>query len=487
MSTQRTQLVKDFAIYGSGEVLLRAPGLITLPIYTRILSTAEYGAWGFMTTAVGLLAAVLILGGDTAYARLYFQMRTQSERQALTSTWFAFLGAMSAAICVVLALFSTTITPWFVGHPSYATALALAILSTPLTMINGLLGEVLRVEFRAVAFTFLNALGALVLIGSTLLFVVGLGEELTGLAAGTDVALLLMVPIRAWFVRRQLRLCFSVRLLREALQFGMPLVPLSIAYWVFAVSDRIVLTKLSTLTQVALYTVASASTALLALAQVAVGRAFLPHAFRLYEEDADAAERLFAPILTYIFVLFGGVCVVLSAFSHEIVRVLAGDRYDGAAVAIGPLALGYLFYISTQVTGLPIQLTKRTGYFVRIAWAAAAVNLVLNIALVPLWGMLASAWATTVAYAFLTFGYVVIGQRLWPVRYDMRRSGVALGATIAFTTIGTALPSSSSGVAIAMKVAVVVAYTASVVAFGTISRRDVLRVRALLPRRRESA
>ena len=65
-------LLRDIAIYGTGNLLVKATAFITMPIYTRIFTPEEYGIWNFTLTAVGLVSTVLALGGDSAYARYFF-------------------------------------------------------------------------------------------------------------------------------------------------------------------------------------------------------------------------------------------------------------------------------------------------------------------------------------------------------------------------------------------------------------------------------
>lgn len=486
-SSLSRRLFRDFVVYGGGEIVLRATGFIMLPIYTRLLAADEYGAWGFMTTAVGLLSALLVLGGDTAYSRFFFEAKTHEERRTLASTWFLFLAAWIGLCSVLLAALSRPMASWFLGHPSYALALAFAILSTPLTVMNILLGEVLRNEFRAVTYTILNAVGAALLIGMTLVFVVGLHKELTGLAFGTDAALALMLPIRIWTVRDHLRIRFSTPLLRRLIRFGAPLVPVSIAYWVFAVSDRIVLAKLATLRELGLYTVAGSVTAGLALIQAALGRAFGPHAIRMYEDDPAHASGALGRVLVYILVLFGLVCVAISSFAHELLVVLATSDYYGAAAAVGPLALGALFYATTQVTGLSMGFVKETSHLGRIAGAAAVLNLALNLAFVPVWGMLASAWATAAAYLFLTARYAMVGQRLWRIAYRLRPTLLAASVTVVWTAAARVLPDVSSVPTLAVKVAYVLSYVAALALGGVVGRDDLARMRAILSREGASA
>ncbi|HET8893902.1 MAG TPA: oligosaccharide flippase family protein [Gaiellaceae bacterium] len=472
------RLAKDLVVYGGGEVLVRAGGLLTLPIYTRALAADQYGAWGFIVTAVGLLGVVVGLGSDSAYVRYYFRCRSLREKQVLTSTWFGFLAVWTVAVSVALTALAPWTSSWFLGHHSYAFPLALAILSTPLTLMNGMFGEVLRNSFRPVAYTAMNLFGTLALITLTAVFVLVLHKGVTGLALSLDLSLAAALPIRIWLARDHLSRSFSSSLLRRLLRYGWPLVPSSIAYWIFAVSDRFVLAKLADLRAVGLYTVAASITATLGLFQVALSRAWSPHAFKMYEHDPAAASRLFGRVFTYIVLVFGLGCVFVSAFAHEILVVLATPRYYGAAVAVGPLALGYLAYATTQITAGPMTVMERTSYLARIAWAAAGLNLALNIALVPIWGMVASAWATAAAYLFLTIAYIVVGQRLWRVDYDRRRAGTIALLTLVFTVASRVLPGQESPGAVSLKILFVLAFVGGLFAARVVGPSDWHELRA---------
>lgn len=467
------RVIRDTAVYGGGDLLVRATGFLTLPIYTRVFSPAEYGVWGYATTAVGLLTGVLALGGDSAYARYYFAARTFEERRTLTSTCIAFLALWSVGVVLLALPFSGLISRWSFGTGKHALLLVVVLLSAPVGLVGALLGEALRNQFRPVLYTVLSTANAVSVIALSLIAVLILHWGLVGVGAGTLLGTLLLLPARIWAVRELLAADFSLRVLRQLLHFGVPLVPVSVAYWVFAYSDRIVIAKLSTLAQVGLYSVAASVTAILALAHGALGQAWSPHAMRMYEEDPEFARAFFGRMLAFIVLLFGALCVAISAFAPEILRVVAPPSYEHAATAVAPLCLGYLAFASTQVTALGISLAKRTVYFAVFAWMAAALNLALNLALVPIWGMVASAWATAASYLMLSLAYFRISQRLWPIEYDRRRVLTASVVGIAFTAGAHPLLETASSLRALAASGYVLAFLALLFAFGLLQRRDI--------------
>src|SRR5438477_586844 len=137
------RVIRDTAVYGGGDLLVRATGFLTLPMYTRVFSPAEYGVWGYATTAVGLLDGVLALGGDSAYARYYFAARTFEERQILTSTWLAFLALWSFGVVLLALPLSGLFSQWSFGSTEHALLFVVVLLSAPVGLIGAILGEAL--------------------------------------------------------------------------------------------------------------------------------------------------------------------------------------------------------------------------------------------------------------------------------------------------------------------------------------------------------
>lgn len=436
-------LFKDLLIYGTGEILLKATAFLTLPFYTRIFTPEEYGMWSFVVTAVGLLNSIMILGGDSAYARFFFEANTEEEKRLITSTWFGFLALWSACLVIFCLPFTNFFSVWSFGTGKHALLFALTLLASPLTLINSMCGQALRNRFQARLFTTMNVVSTLLIVGFSLIGAVVMKLGLIGLLGGTLFATLVILPVRLWTVRDLLRPIFSRRILRDLLGFGVPLVPSSLAYWVFAVSDRILLGKLSTLEQVGLYTVANQVTSILLFFHGALGQAWSPHAIRVYEEQPEQASVFFGRVMTYILAGFGLLSVGVTTFAHEILMVLSTLPFYAARLAIGPLALGFVAYATTQVTAVGISLKKKTHYFALFSWTAALLNVGLNVLLIPMWGMIAASWTTMAAYLFLTMAYLSVSQRLWPVAYEKRRALVVAGLTFIFTIGAPLLPAFS--------------------------------------------
>ena len=438
--TLRRRLSRDFMVYGLGEVAVKLFSLITVPVYTRLFDPAEYGTLSIVLTLNGLFMAFVILGGDSAYARFFFAARTEDERQRITSTWIGFLAAWSLFMVLVVLPFAPQIATWALDGNADALLVVVPLLSVPIVIVNRMCAQVLRNEFRPAAYTALNTVSVALTIAIGLIAAVGLGLGVLGILVGALGAEALMLPARLWVARGMFRATFSPQLLRRLLAFGVPLVPISLAYWVFLVSDRLLLGRLSSLEQVGLYSVAASLVGVTSVAVAAFGQAWTPHAVRLFEDEPHRAPALFGRVLTYVLAGFGFLCVGISTLAPELIDILTGAGFEPAAAAVPPLALAMVAYASTHVTAAGITLRLRTQYLAGHAWLAAIVNVGLNLVLIPTFGMLGAAWATTVAYSVLTAAYLVTSQRLWPVRYEVGRSLTIVTVILAMTVGGVLIP-----------------------------------------------
>src|SRR6185369_11676688 len=218
----------------------------------------------------------------------------------------------------------------------------------------------LRNQFRAPVFTAFRLLNAALTVGLGVYAVAVLGLGPLGVLVGALAAQAIILPFRLWSTRGSFGRALEPALLRRLVAFGAPIVPASLAFWVFLTSDRIVLGRLSTLEQVGLYSVAVSLVGVASIAIAALGQAWTPHLVRRFEEDRAAAALFVGQMLVYCIAGFGFLAVGFTALAPEGLAVIAGQRYAGAAAAIGPLTLGMVAYASVQMTAAGIQLMKQT-------------------------------------------------------------------------------------------------------------------------------
>ena len=411
------KLFSDLAVYSSGSLLIKGMSIISAPIFTRIFDPSQYGAWSFINVMVAFLTGILLLGGDNAYTRFFFQCKSEEERQTLSATWFTFLAAWSVVVLLAVLPFSSELARWALDDPGYSAAMAIGLVSSAPMMMNLILSQALRNRFKAKAFTFLNVSTAALILILSVFFVLVFDLGVTGALLGSATASLIMVPVRLYYIRDLLRWSISLAFLKKLLAFGLPLVPMNVAFWLLSNADRLMLVRLATLDDVGLYSIAAAMAAVLMLLQTAVGQSWLPHGVRIYEENREQAAQVFRRTMVYLLAASGFVVTGFVALAQEVLFVLVPPPYHGAFWAIPFLSVGFLFFTTAQVSSAAIMVKNKTIYIMLACWLVALANIGFNALLIPPFGLVGAGAATGLAYILFALSYGLIARRLWPVDY----------------------------------------------------------------------
>jgi O-antigen/teichoic acid export membrane protein len=115
------------------------------------------------------------------------------------------------------------------------------------------------------------------------------------------------------------------------------------------------------------------------------------------------------------------------------------EAYWPGGRIVAPLAFAAAAYAGYIVVSIGIGRARKTGFNWVVTGLAALVNVALNLALVPRYGMEGSAAAAVAAYSVLFAVMAWHAQRTYPVPYQWRRVAIALGAAVAITVAGKAL------------------------------------------------
>jgi O-antigen/teichoic acid export membrane protein len=436
-------LSRDVVIYTIGTVAANAILYLSVPIYTRVFEPAEYSQFVFVTTVSGLLGGVLVLGGDTALARFWFQDSRLAARRSLCLTWIGFLALWALLVCALLTPFASLAASYTLERSSAGTLFVLALATLPLAQTSRLLAQVMRNQFRPVAFVFTGVLLGCLSLVLGVAFAVWAGMGIPGIFIGLLTAETVVLVLRTVQTRDVLRGSVDLHLLRGLLRYGVPLVPVSLSFWVFTAADRVIVAKMAGLAELGYYSVAVTVTTAFALLSGAVSQAWLPRSMQLFETDRGRAATAVGGALTYYVLGLGLLATTIAAFAAEVTAVLSGPAYAPAAEAIPLLCLGAVAFGSQTITASGLTMMHRTGRLAAISIVAAVVNIVVTITLVPQFGIVGAAGGSAATYVFLAASYLWASQRVWRIRLETRRLLVLIGllaGVAAFTTSNVHAP-----------------------------------------------
>lgn len=428
---------RDVAVYTIGAVLANGILYLSVPIYTRLFPPAEYSQLAFVTTVTGMLAGILVLGGDTALARFWFQTKDLAARKRLALTWIGFLAIWAAVVCLLLAPTTPAVAAFTLERRGASSLFLIALATLPVAQTSRMVAQVMRNQFRPLPFVATGVLLGATSLSAGLVFTISFDLGIAGIFVGILCAETLVLVVRTVLTRDAYALPVDRDALRGLLRFGVPLVPVTVSFWVFTAADRVVVGKIAGLEELGYYSVAVTVTLVFVVLTSAVSQAWFPRATQLFEQDRERAAAAIGASLTYYVFGLGVLASVTAALSPEVTVVLSGSDYAPAAAAIPLLCIGSVAYGSVTITASGMTMMHRTGRLATLSIVAAVINVVAALVLVPKWGIVGAAGATVVGYTVLTVSYLWASQRLWAIHVEHRRLTVVvvlLGLVGAVTT-----------------------------------------------------
>ncbi len=426
-------LLRGSLLYTIGSVVPRIGVFLLLPIYTLGMGPAEFGIFSLMLTLAGLLTILYRLGLDGALLRFHFDIgnrRTAALYWTMAAITLVAGIALSLLIGAVAApIFSTvfagvTLVPY--GWLAIGIALLMAFQYVPTTWFRAV-----EKPGRVVIFGLATFLGGAAV---TLWLVLGLHLGAVGGLLGQLASGVVVIAVTLALLARRRPPGFDPELAEEGLRFGLPLVPHSIAGWVLNLSDRWVigltigLSVAATQTAIGIYSLGYQLGQVVAVVAIALNTAWVP--FFYIRGEHELGPELLREMTT----LAIGALAILTAFvgvlAPEVVSVLAPRSWGADAsiaalvtplVAVACLVQGFYFMAVS-----PIFLQRRTAVLPIFTLAAGALNVGLNVLLIPRLGIVGAGWSTIAGYGALTIGTLWWAGRGYRLTFDGLRLGAIL-------------------------------------------------------------
>ena len=469
LAAQMKRLGRQSAVYGLGGIVSRVLAVFLLPLYTRYLDTEDLGAVGLVVAFSAVLVTILRLGISSAFFRYYFDSTDPARRRLVVRTSFWFTMASATAGLAAGVLLAEPIAD-LLGLDD-ANLVRAGFVGIWAQMNYEQLTSLFRAEERSTAFVLASLANIAVTIAATILLVVVWEQGALGVIVGNFTGTLVVYLALLAVHREQLGLEFSRPLLREMNRFGVPLVPAALALIAVNFSDRFFLVHLASLDEVGLYEIGVRIASAMVLLLTAFRMAWPAFAYSI--EDDGEAKRTYAFVLTYLVVIASWLALALGLLAPWLVRLLTQPEFYEGERVVAPLAFGGMAYAAYIVMAIGVGRAKRTQFNWAITGVAAVVNVVLNLILIPPYGMMGAAIATVAAYGVMFLAMTWYAQRVFPTPYQWRRVFTAVGAALALLLLGRQLGGLATAILLTL------AYPLALLLLGFAPPEERLRLRAI--------
>lgn len=439
------KLAGQTAIYGLPTIVGRFLNYLLVPLFTYNISQVEYGVVNEMYAYVSLLIIVLTGGMETAL--FHFSVKEDHDKNKVFSTALLWVIATSLLVMLPVLMFSDAIgeilqpgDPEPIPYDLYAIYVILIIALDAITAIPF---ARLREQNRAKRFAVIKTINIAINIffnlffiwfcldiyrrqeGALLGFVNVVYDPEIGVAGyifisnlvASGVTLLLLLPEML-----KIKWTFEAALWRRMMVYSLPLVFAGLAGMVNETMDRILLKYLLpedvALQQVGIYGACYKIAVLMTIFIQTFRYAAEPFFFS--QSKKEDARSLYATVMKFFVIACSLIFLGTMVNLPWIQNFIGPDFRSGLEVVpillIANLCLGVFFNLSIWY-----KLTGHTRYGAYLTFFGSVITLALNFYWIPRIGYMGSAWATLICYASMMIVSYIIGQKYYPVNYDLKR------------------------------------------------------------------
>ncbi|MDH1143077.1 oligosaccharide flippase family protein [Pseudomonas mosselii] len=413
----RNSYLRHLALSMGTKLAMIALRLLRNVLLARILGPSERGLFALLSTLPDLISAATSGGLNSAVGYQAAKQRDMGLLLTQVLVYGCLLAGLLTLVCVFLVRELGTNLEITVQLGLLAWLLLLAV---PMTVLKSGLLTLHNASGGVGAFNALRLTESL----APLLLFLGLfwmwrDEALEAALISWLCGIALVLVLGLWWLRRQhpLALRWDRGGQRELLNYSAKSHPDLLFQQVILRSDYLFIGAMLGSTALGHYAMASAAAELLLIVPEAVTTPLMK---RLLQQDAGM-ERLTPLALRLTATVMLGACLSMALIGQWLIVTLFGADYAPAYPALLALLPGLLGLCYASILRLDLLGKNRPGTVSLLMGAGAALNLVLNVALIPTWGIVGAAAASSIAYLAVTVAMLVLYCRL---------SGVPLGQTL---------------------------------------------------------
>lgn len=408
-------LFKSISIYTISNISKQAVGFLLLPVITTYLSQGQNGDLSTIMAMVTLISPLILLSAHGAVNLEYFRQDQGKENfttyvsSSVSNPLIAFL-----VLTLITLLFGKTIADWLEMDPFWIYMVPLLSLSSLIPQLTSVIYQAKQMPIQHsvynISMTVIDLLLSIVLI-------VGLAMNWEGRLWGILGAKLLYSLIGAYLLWRAglFKLKFNQTYARDALLFGLPLIPHIMAAGVMDLSDRLFIRELISREELGVYDIGYKIGSIILILQASLILAWLPY---FYEKLKHIDQTNKHKVVGISYVLMLGLLIgaaLLWLVSPLIYDLFVGQDFSAGIIYVPYVALSYVFLGFYKMFAGYLFYLKKTWTLSIIAIFNTVLNLVLNYILIREYGAIGAAYATLISYFCFFILVAFVSQRLYPM------------------------------------------------------------------------
>lgn len=396
-----SKALKSGVWYIFANFLTAASAFLTTPFFTRLMSQEQYGMYNNFTSWQSILSILCTLNVSASLICARYDYEDNLDQYI-----FSALGLSTVSVVLstfVLNLFSNWSQNFFSLSMTYLNLMMAHIF---FMKVFEMFQAHQRIFFKYRLQVILSVLSTLLSLGLSLVLVINMKDKLSGRIIGSvlpSIVIGVFIFIVFWAKGKRIRFGYW----KYTLKICLPYIPHLLSMTILNSTDRIMITKICGAADNALYSLAYTCGSIITILITSINTAFSPWlAERLHENDTKSVRNFSKYYISFFIIMAVGVMMI----APEVLYILGGKEYLSAIYVMPPVAMGCICqFLYTMMVNVE-QIKGKTVGMAFASMAAAALNYILNLLLIPRFGYIAAAYTTLAGYLLL------LGLHMWLVR-----------------------------------------------------------------------
>jgi O-antigen/teichoic acid export membrane protein len=411
--------IRNVGVYAAPKFLSYGLNLLALPILTRILSPQDFGVVAMAMVLPAMATTILDLGTGSGTQRSYFVHREDEDAlgRLFRSTQLFLFGSLLLAAPFVW-LFREQLALVTIGGGAYGLALFLAYVAAASDETCNYYLTIFQSMEKAGTYSFFVAARSVVQVTTSLVAVALLGMGYLGPLTGSLVGGLVATAGMAVHLNRGRSGHFDLKILVEALMFGVQIIPKTFMGLINRFFDKYMLNSMLSLTVVGLYSVGQQVGGVVFSLMNVFWLSLQPGVYRDVFDRAEGAAESVGRVFTIFSYAGTGIVVALILAAEQLMVVFAPSSYAAAidvAILVACATSTQLFGV---FVGVQYAYAKKAYLVFPMSVAGTLVGVGANIALIPRFGLYGAGTALILSSVVLNSLLAWMGQRLVGIRYE---------------------------------------------------------------------
>lgn len=404
------KLVNNTMIYAIGNFGSKSIAFLMLPFYTLHLSPSEYGKIDLIVTLLGLIIPLLTANIVEAVIRFSVDQKNYTYKNVVSNGLVFWI----ASILILFLLYPLLIQIDFIKEHIFIFYLLFILQS-----IYGIIKQFARSINLNIVYVSSDILYTIYLVVFNVVFIyfydLGVSGYLVSIILATTLDSIFLIKM-TMFHKKISFSSLNLRVLKEMIIYCLPLVPNSLMWWIMGISDRYLINFYMGLGATGIYSVATKFPTIVAMFSGVFFKAWQVSA---YEEFGKKDNSIFyTNIFNSFFIILSIISSFYLIFNEMFINILVSSNYITVYKYVPFLILGVFFSSLASFTGTNYTVVKKNVGAFRTAIAGALINIILNITLIPLWGLYGAVISTFVSYAVVWILRVIGTKKYLAIDYS---------------------------------------------------------------------